>query len=213
MPVAKLPRLGHKDVDLHTLYKEVIGRGGVMEVINKKCWKEVASVFNFPSTCTNAGYTLRINYMKLLYPYELKYFHGLSDEEVQTRIQHSGLPNQQVSPIATKESAPSPINKPIATIAASSTAPNSPFKGTPPASPLATNNLFSPTQSQTQPDEQSLKQSLGDSVPTIASDTIKANTTGNISARPPPSPILVPAREYTVLTKRSVVPGIQSKLK
>ena len=101
MPVTKLPRLGHKDVDLFVLYKEVIRRGGVMEVIAKKCWKEVSTVFSFPTTCTNAGYTLRVNYMKLLYPFELRHFHSLSNEEIDKKLQQSGFPNQNLLPPGT----------------------------------------------------------------------------------------------------------------
>lgn len=210
MPVAKLPRLGHKDVDLHTLYKEVIGRGGVMEVINKKCWKEVASVFNFPSTCTNAGYTLRINYMKLLYPYELKYFHNLSDEEVQARLQQSGLPSQQ-TPTTPKDgtSTPpsTPINKIIANIAASSTVTSSPFKGAP-SSPLASNNnIFSPNH-------QTESEKANPQTPDLKEPSEKTiiSPSSTVQNRPIPvtSPIIIGVREYTLLTKRSVVPGVQS---
>jgi len=198
MPVAKLPRLGHKDVDLHTLYKEVIGRGGVMEVINKKCWKEVASVFNFPATCTNAGYTLRINYMKLLYPYELCYFHGLSDEEIQTRLKQTGLPDQQMSNTPPKAAPDSPPAKPVTNQTAT---PPTQIKT--PSGAIASPSLFASVSTDALP----LSEIENMEVPSPTPAPVMKSTKPE---RPTSSPITIPARDYTVLKKRSVTLGIQS---
>lgn len=62
-PIDRIPFLGHKEIDLHHLYKEVTARGGLNEVLNKKAMKEVASTFKLPSTCTSAGYALRVHYL------------------------------------------------------------------------------------------------------------------------------------------------------
>jgi len=78
-PVSRIPQLGHKELDFHLLYKAVIARGGVEQVIRNRQWKEISTMFNFPSTCTNAGYTLRVTYLKFLFSYEQKFFFGKED--------------------------------------------------------------------------------------------------------------------------------------
>lgn len=78
-PITKRPQLGHREVDLYTLYKEVTKRGGVQKVIEEKLWKEIAKFFQFPSTCTNASFTLRVNYITYLYYYEQVKFWGVKD--------------------------------------------------------------------------------------------------------------------------------------
>lgn len=167
----KVPRLGHKDVDLQLLFHEVTKRGGVAEVIQKKCWKDVASVFNFPPTCTNAGYTLRINYMKLLYPYELRFFQGLSEEEVKKRMDESGFSNPSAVPT-------------IPTIAAAK-AEKAKLKKTPTAP------SFSSLNENSIPMKESL--SLNPSLE-YANSLLK---------KVPQSLIVIPNKEYTLLTKRT----------
>ena len=71
------------------MYTEVVNRGGVEEVIAKKLWKDIINNFHLPDTCTNAGYTLRVHYLKFLYAYERKYFHGLEDELTQQELEPS----------------------------------------------------------------------------------------------------------------------------
>ena len=75
----RIPQLGHKEVDLYILYKEVIVRGGVDNVSQGRHWKEVADCFGFPKTCTNAGYTLRMHYKRILTPYETKFYWGVDE--------------------------------------------------------------------------------------------------------------------------------------
>eukprot|EP00029_Vermamoeba_vermiformis_P009229 TRINITY_DN4538_c0_g1_i1.p1 TRINITY_DN4538_c0_g1~~TRINITY_DN4538_c0_g1_i1.p1 ORF type:complete len:485 (-),score=88.78 TRINITY_DN4538_c0_g1_i1:254-1708(-) len=81
-PIGRVPQLGHREVDLFLLYTEVARQGGLQHVIEGKNWKNVARVFNFPKTCTNAGFTLRIHYMKYLYAYERVHLFGLPDDGI-----------------------------------------------------------------------------------------------------------------------------------
>lgn len=57
-------------LDLYELYRLVVARGGLVEVINKKIWREITKGLNLPSSITSAAFTLRTQYMKYLYPYE-----------------------------------------------------------------------------------------------------------------------------------------------
>ena len=57
-------------LDLYKLYKLVVEKGGLVEVINKKIWREITKGLNLPSSITSAAFTLRTQYMKYLYPYE-----------------------------------------------------------------------------------------------------------------------------------------------
>ncbi|KAF9666105.1 hypothetical protein SADUNF_Sadunf16G0194100 [Salix dunnii] len=68
-----IPIIGGKELNLHRLFVEVTSRGGIEKVIREKRWKEVTSVFNFPSTATNASFVLRKYYGSLLQQYEQLY--------------------------------------------------------------------------------------------------------------------------------------------
>lgn len=68
-PVIRLPVLGKKSLDLYELYKLVCARGGLLEVINKKLWQEVIRGLKLP-TITSGAYTLKNQYIKILYPFE-----------------------------------------------------------------------------------------------------------------------------------------------
>jgi hypothetical protein len=41
------------------LFRLVVGKGGLVEVINKKLWREVTKGLNLPSSITSAAFTLR----------------------------------------------------------------------------------------------------------------------------------------------------------
>lgn len=45
-----------------------------LQILRDKRWKEVTSVFNFPSTATNASFVLRKYYHSLLRHYEQIYY-------------------------------------------------------------------------------------------------------------------------------------------
>jgi len=54
-PINKVPVVCNRDLDLHKLYKVVIGRGGYNKVTNSSQWKSVTVKMGFgsmPSTST-----------------------------------------------------------------------------------------------------------------------------------------------------------------
>ncbi|KAL1808282.1 hypothetical protein ACET3Z_025272 [Daucus carota] len=69
-----IPVIGGKNLDLHRLFKEVTSRGGIWRILNEKRWKEVTTVFSFPSSATNASFILRKYYLSLLQHYEQIYY-------------------------------------------------------------------------------------------------------------------------------------------
>lgn len=69
-PVNRIPIMAKQVLDLYELYNLVTARGGLVEVINKKIWREITKGLNLPSSITSAAFTLRTQYMKYLYPYE-----------------------------------------------------------------------------------------------------------------------------------------------
>lgn len=76
-------------LDLYELYKLVIGRGGLVNVINKKLWQEIIKDLNLPSSITSAAFTLRTQYTKYLYPYECEKYNLSSDSELQAAIENN----------------------------------------------------------------------------------------------------------------------------
>ncbi|XP_040399272.1 AT-rich interactive domain-containing protein 3A-like [Cygnus olor] len=69
-PVNRIPIMAKQVLDLYTLYRLVTDKGGLVEVINKKIWREITKGLNLPTSITSAAFTLRMQYMKYLYPYE-----------------------------------------------------------------------------------------------------------------------------------------------
>lgn len=51
--------MAKQTLDLYKLYKLVISKGGIVEVINKKLWREITKGLNLPSSITSAAFTLR----------------------------------------------------------------------------------------------------------------------------------------------------------
>ena len=58
-PVLRIPIMAEQVLDLFRLYKLVVERGGLVEVINKKIWREITKGLNLPSSITSAAFTLR----------------------------------------------------------------------------------------------------------------------------------------------------------
>jgi hypothetical protein len=58
-PITRLPIMAKGVLDLFQLYKLVIERGGLVEVINKKLWQEICKELRIPSSCTSAAFSLR----------------------------------------------------------------------------------------------------------------------------------------------------------
>lgn len=76
-------------LDLYELYKLVIARGGLVNVINKKLWQEIIKDLNLPSSITSAAFTLRTQYTKYLYPYECEKYNLSSESELQAAIENN----------------------------------------------------------------------------------------------------------------------------
>ncbi|XP_033115313.1 protein dead ringer homolog [Anneissia japonica] len=88
-PVNRIPIMAKQVLDLYELFKLVTSKGGLVEVINKKMWREITKGLNLPSSITSAAFTLRTQYMKYLYPYECE-TKGLSTpEELQSAIDNN----------------------------------------------------------------------------------------------------------------------------
>ena len=80
------------------LFRLVVSKGGLVEVINKKLWREITKGLNLPSSITSAAFTLRTQYvsiysqlsisiyMKYLYPYECEKLQLSSPGELQAAI-------------------------------------------------------------------------------------------------------------------------------
>lgn len=76
-------------LDLYELYKLVIARGGLVNVINKKLWQEIIKDLNLPSSITSAAFTLRTQYTKYLYAYESDKYNFSTESELQAAIENN----------------------------------------------------------------------------------------------------------------------------
>ncbi|KAI5611317.1 AT-rich interactive domain-containing protein 3B isoform X1 [Silurus asotus] len=85
-PVNRIPIMAKQVLDLYMLYKLVTEKGGLVEVINKKIWREITKGLNLPTSITSAAFTLRTQYMKYLYPYECVRKSLSSPSELQAAI-------------------------------------------------------------------------------------------------------------------------------
>lgn len=72
----KIRTIGGSKLDLFTLYKSVLERGGVQNVISSRTFRLVAKALNLPKSCTSAAYILRSDYERLLYAYEQNHVWG-----------------------------------------------------------------------------------------------------------------------------------------
>uniref|UniRef100_A0A8C2T467 AT-rich interactive domain-containing protein 3 n=1 Tax=Coturnix japonica TaxID=93934 RepID=A0A8C2T467_COTJA len=85
-PVNRIPIMAKQVLDLYMLYRLVTEKGGLVEVINKKIWREITKGLNLPTSITSAAFTLRTQYMKYLYPYECEKRALSSPGELQAAI-------------------------------------------------------------------------------------------------------------------------------
>ena len=58
-PVTRIPIMAKQVLDLYELYRLVVANGGLVEVINKKLWREITKGLNLPNSITSAAFTLR----------------------------------------------------------------------------------------------------------------------------------------------------------
>ncbi|NWV12076.1 ARI3A protein, partial [Ptilonorhynchus violaceus] len=95
-PVNRIPIMAKQVLDLYTLYQLVTDKGGLVEVINKKIWREITKGLNLPTSITRlAGRCIMLDltlalspcrYMKYLYPYECEKRALSSPGELQAAI-------------------------------------------------------------------------------------------------------------------------------
>ncbi|KAF7232800.1 hypothetical protein EG68_09438 [Paragonimus skrjabini miyazakii] len=77
-PLVGLPQVVKQPLDLYRFYLAVRERGGVLEVIKARRWKEISQLVNINASAS-AAYTLRKNYCKFLLDYECRFDRGGSD--------------------------------------------------------------------------------------------------------------------------------------
>lgn len=77
-PLTGLPQVVKQPLDLYRFYLAVRERGGVLEVIKSKRWKEISQIVNINASAS-AAYTLRKNYCKYLLDYECRFDRGAVD--------------------------------------------------------------------------------------------------------------------------------------
>ncbi|XP_033634468.1 protein dead ringer homolog [Asterias rubens] len=85
-PVNRIPIMAKQVLDLYELFNLVTSKGGLVEVINKKQWREITKGLNLPASITSAAFTLRTQYMKYLYPYECEKRQLSTPSELQSAI-------------------------------------------------------------------------------------------------------------------------------
>ncbi|NXA72640.1 ARI3B protein, partial [Thryothorus ludovicianus] len=85
-PINRIPIMAKQILDLYMLYKLVTEKGGLVEIINKKIWREITKGLNLPTSITSAAFTLRTQYMKYLYAYECEKKSLSSPAELQAAI-------------------------------------------------------------------------------------------------------------------------------
>merc|ERR1719483_1813635 len=138
-PINRLPIMAKQVLDLYELFNLVVGRGGLVEVINKKQWQEIIKGLGLPSSITSAAFTLRTQYTKYLYPWEIHTKGFSSQADLQNaidgnrregrRIEPYGMPgmpgmpqlgmSQQMSPMGMSHMPPShhsPQNHPLSPV-------------------------------------------------------------------------------------------------
>lgn len=85
-PITRVPIMAKQPLDLYKLFKLVVERGGLVEVIKKKAWRNVAKELNLPASITSAAFTMRSQYVKYLYPYECETVKLSEPQELQMAI-------------------------------------------------------------------------------------------------------------------------------
>eukprot|EP01113_Clastostelium_recurvatum_P023435 TRINITY_DN279_c0_g1_i1.p1 TRINITY_DN279_c0_g1~~TRINITY_DN279_c0_g1_i1.p1 ORF type:complete len:352 (+),score=121.25 TRINITY_DN279_c0_g1_i1:335-1390(+) len=105
-PIEKIPVFDHKELDLYQLYRAVVSRGGLEKIIEQKLWRHVTSDLKCDPDRTDAGFRLRVHYIKYLYPYERKFFLGLPDD-----AQEYNADEPRLKPKSTKAHHPIPSSQ------------------------------------------------------------------------------------------------------
>ncbi|ESO07267.1 hypothetical protein HELRODRAFT_76486, partial [Helobdella robusta] len=74
-PITSLPSICKQVIDLFSLYFLVKEMGGMDELNKSKKWRDISSNMGLGSS-SSAGFTLKKNYAKYLYPFECKFDRG-----------------------------------------------------------------------------------------------------------------------------------------
>uniref|UniRef100_A0A8C5MXQ2 AT-rich interaction domain 2 n=1 Tax=Leptobrachium leishanense TaxID=445787 RepID=A0A8C5MXQ2_9ANUR len=61
----KIPAVGGRELDLHSLYTRVTTLGGFAKVSEKNQWGEIAEEFHFPRACANGAFALKQYYLRI----------------------------------------------------------------------------------------------------------------------------------------------------
>ncbi|CAG5104843.1 Oidioi.mRNA.OKI2018_I69.chr1.g1595.t1.cds [Oikopleura dioica] len=94
-PIARVPVMAKQVLDLFSLYTLVVERGGLVEVIQRKIWREITKGLKLPNSITSAAFTLRTQYMKYLYPFECHKENLSSFEDLQNAIDGNKRDNRR----------------------------------------------------------------------------------------------------------------------
>uniref|UniRef100_A0A914ENX9 Protein dead ringer-like protein n=1 Tax=Acrobeloides nanus TaxID=290746 RepID=A0A914ENX9_9BILA len=86
-PVTRIPIMAKQVLDLYELYRLVVQHGGLVEIINKKLWREITKGLNLPASITSAAFTLRTQYQKYLYDFECERENLSTPSELQQAIE------------------------------------------------------------------------------------------------------------------------------
>ncbi|ELT95418.1 hypothetical protein CAPTEDRAFT_226262 [Capitella teleta] len=77
-PISVVPAISKQPVDLFRLYFLVKEKGGLVDVTKNKKWRDVSGALNIGAS-SSAGFTLRKNYTKYLFPFECRFDLGNAD--------------------------------------------------------------------------------------------------------------------------------------
>jgi len=106
-PINRLPIMAKQVLDLYELFNLVVGRGGLVEVINKKQWQEIIKGLGLPSSITSAAFTLRTQYTKYLYPWEIHTKGFSSQADLQNAIDGNRREGRRIEPYSMQGMPPS----------------------------------------------------------------------------------------------------------
>ncbi len=72
----QVPFVAGTELNLYTLYKEVVRAGGIASVLERGAWAPIKTALGIPAEAERCEPLLKQHYLALLYPYERKYFAG-----------------------------------------------------------------------------------------------------------------------------------------
>lgn len=93
-PIDKLPMLGNKQIEFLDFFRIVMSLGGAQKVTKFKKWKEIARQMDIAPTITNASFSLRKFYVKMMYAAEQVFLnpslsYTLEESEMISKVESS----------------------------------------------------------------------------------------------------------------------------